>query len=212
MFSFIPTRVGDPVLHGRLAVFPIFADVTICVDYVLADEAISSGAIKVEEISSEGSVPNLLVENQSETLVLFLEGEELKGARQNRVLNTSLLAPAKSRTSIPVSCVEQGRWRYISRHFGSSGHYSSSKMRHLLRKAVTRSTEVDQSYRSDQAVVWREVARQSEALGTTSPTGAMSDTYVAYGKRLAEFEERLKYVEGAIGVAASLGKRVLSVD
>ena len=51
--------------------------------------------------------------------VLFLEGEELVGAKQNRILNTSVLLPARSKIKIPVSCVERGRWAYKSKHFGS---------------------------------------------------------------------------------------------
>jgi ARG and Rhodanese-Phosphatase-superfamily-associated Protein domain len=73
----------------------------------------------VEEVSEGGSVPDLLVTNLGGSRVLFLEGEELRGAKRNRVLNTSVLVAAHSKTRIPVRCVEQGRWRYRSRHFVS---------------------------------------------------------------------------------------------
>jgi len=55
-----------------------------------------------------GSVPDLLVDNRGDVRVLFLEGEELIGAKQNRILNTSVLVPAHSKIKIPVSCVEPG--------------------------------------------------------------------------------------------------------
>ena len=74
----------------------------------------------LEEVSEGGSVPQLLVENRGNNRVLFLEGEELVGAKQNRILNTSILVPAKSKIKVPVSCVEQGRWRYTSKHFASA--------------------------------------------------------------------------------------------
>ena len=57
-----------------------------------------------------GSVPDLLVENRGDVRVLFLEGEELIGAKQNRILNTSVLVAAHTKVKIPVSCVERGRW------------------------------------------------------------------------------------------------------
>ena len=79
-----------------------------------------------------GSVPELLVENMGDIRVLFIEGEELVGAKQNRILNTSILVAAKSKTKIPVSCVEQGRWGYKSKFFGSSGSHSPSKLRYAL--------------------------------------------------------------------------------
>jgi len=60
-------------------------------------------------------VPNLAVDNKGERFVLFVEGQELRGAKQNRVLNASVLIAAHTKTVIPVSCVEQGRWRYVSK-------------------------------------------------------------------------------------------------
>ena len=105
-------RVGDPIRHEALTVFPLFSPPDGAVDYLLSDEAIAAGSVTVEEVSEGGSVPNLLVTNQGDSRVLFLEGEELRGAKQNRVLNTSVLVAAHSKTPIPVSCVEQGRWRY----------------------------------------------------------------------------------------------------
>jgi hypothetical protein len=212
MPTFVHARVGDRIGHEALSVFPLFAEPGGGSKYLLADEAIGTGGVKVEEVGESGSVPNLLVDNQADTLVLFLEGEELRGAKQNRVLNMSLLAPAKSRTTIPVSCVEQGRWRYVSRHFGSSGRHSSSKLRHILRKSVTQTVKDSGEHGSDQRQVWMEVERQMVSLGSHSVTGAMSDTYESYDNKLAEFRERLKYVEGATGLAVAVGNKVVSVD
>jgi hypothetical protein len=212
MPTFVHARVGDRIGHETLSVFPLFAEPGGSAEYLLADEAIGSGGVKVEEVGESGSVPNLLVDNQAETLVLFLEGEELKGAKQNRVLNMSLLAPAKSRTTIPVSCVEQGRWRYVSRHFGSSGRHSSSKLRHILRKSVTRRVKDAGEHLADQQQVWMEVDRQMDSLGSDSKTMAMSDTFESYKDKLAEFHEHLKYVDGATGLAVAVGSKVVSVD
>jgi hypothetical protein len=110
-----------------------------------------------------------------------------------------------------VSCVEQGRWRYHSRHFVAGSH-SSSKLRHVLKKSVTRSAREDQGHASDQGEVWKEVGRQMVALGSYSPTAAMADTYAAYEGRLNEYRDRLKYVEGATGLAVAVGGKVVSVD
>ena len=108
-------RIGDAIRHGALTVFPLYGSALGSVDYLLSDEAISAGTVTVEEVSEGGSVPNLLVTNQGDSRVLFLEGEELRGAKQNRVLNTSVLIAAHSKSPIPVSCVEQGRWRATGR-------------------------------------------------------------------------------------------------
>jgi hypothetical protein len=205
-------RVGDAVRHEALAVFPLFAEPRGGVDYLLSDEAIAAGAVTVAEVSEGGSVPDLLVDNQADSPVLFLEGEELRGAKQNRVLNTSVLVAARNRTTIPVSCVERGRWRYSAPHFAAGGSHSSSKLRHVLKKSVSRSAGAGRGHASDQGAVWKEVGRQMSSLGSHSPTAAMADTYAAYQGRLAEYRERLKYVEGVTGLAVAVGGRVVSLD
>lgn len=120
----LPTfRVGEPVRYEALSVFSLFSEAADHVEYALAEEALAGGTATVEEVSESGSVPDLLVDNQGELRLLLLEGEELRGAKQNRVLNTSVLVAAHTRLKIPVSCVEQGRWRYLGKHFQHSGHH-----------------------------------------------------------------------------------------
>jgi hypothetical protein len=205
-------RVGEPIRHDGLAVFPLFAESSSGVEYVLSDEAIQAGSVAVEEVSEAGSVPDLAVENKGDVRVLFLEGEELVGAKQNRILNTSVLVAAHSKTKIPVSCVEAGRWGYKSRRFGSGGTHSPSRLRYHLKASVSRSLKAERSYRSDQGEVWAEVARQQEALGAFSRTSAMADTFEAHRKRLDEFREKLRYADGAIGVAVAVGDQVVACD
>src|SRR5262245_37921913 len=122
-------RVGDPLCHEALTVFPLFEPANSNADYLLSDEALAAGAVTVEEVTQGGSVPTLVVNNPTDSLVLFLEGEELRGAKQNRALNTSVLAGSRGKTNIPVSCVELGRWRYTSASFGHGGTHSSPKLR-----------------------------------------------------------------------------------
>ncbi len=212
MLVFPAVQVGNPLAHETLSVFPLFAPAKVGVEYLLSEKALAGGAVTVEEATEAGSVPNLVVNNQAESLVLFLEGEELRGAKQNRVLNTSVLVAAQSKTTIPVSCVEQGRWRYKSRHLVSGGSHASSKLRHVLKKSVSLSAKEGRGHGSDQWEVWEEVGRQMDSLGSHSSTGAMADTYEAYRNRLAEFHDRLKYVEGATGLAVGIGKKIVSVD
>jgi hypothetical protein len=207
-------RVGESISHENLTIFPLFttSDSGVGIDYVLSDEAMSSGAVVVEEISDSGSVPTLLVTNQGDHRVLFLEGEELRGAKQNRVLNTSLLIAARTKAAIPVSCVEQGRWHHRSRTFAPSGSHSSSKMRRVLKETVSRSLKDGQGHRSDQGTVWEEVTRLSESMVVPSKTMAMSDTYDQCQRQLEAFRNRLDYVEGASGLAVAIGPDLVAID
>src|SRR5215510_14432968 len=94
-------RVGAPVTHDKLSVFPLYLEAPVAPNYRLADEALADGSAVVEEVSEGGSVPNLAVDNKGEALVLFVEGQELRGAKQNRVLNTSVLIAARTKTVLP---------------------------------------------------------------------------------------------------------------
>ena len=207
-------HIGDPIHHENLTIFPIFSPgpANDDVDYLLSDEAVGAGSVTVEEINESGSVPTLLVTNSGDHRVLFLEGEELRGAKQNRVLNTSVLIGARTKTTIPVSCVEQGRWRFRSHKFTPSENYSSPKLRQRLKQSVSLSLSAGHGHRSDQGAVWTEVDRQMQALNSCSDTHAMSDTYETHRDRFQEFRTHLGYAEGATGLAVAIGSAIVAVD
>jgi hypothetical protein len=48
-----------------------------------------------------------------------VDGEELVGAQQNRIVNATFLIAGLTEVTIPVGCVEQGRWSYRSQDFAS---------------------------------------------------------------------------------------------
>ncbi len=68
---------------------------------------------------------------------LIPEGEILMGAKQNRVINVTVLVAAGVKFVLPVSCVEAGRWRYKSRHFESK-FCAPPSLRNKKLKAVHR--------------------------------------------------------------------------
>ena len=84
------------------------------------DQALAQKTLTITEVSQGGSVPQLLAVNSGDLPILIVDGEELAGAKQNRILNASVLLAPKSETVIPVSCTEQGRWAYASREFDES--------------------------------------------------------------------------------------------
>ena len=210
--TFPSVHVGEPIRYQQVSVFPLFVDAPSPVEYVLGADALNDGSVLVEEVSEAGSVPTLSVTNKANLRVLFLEGEQLIGAKQNRILNTSILVAANSKTTIPVSCVEQGRWRFKSKLFGSSGTHSPSKLRYALKASVSDSVKRGQGHRSDQDRVWEEVAQHQRAHGVASASSAMEDTFENYRGQLDELQERFAYVEGACGIAVGLGKQIVCLD
>ncbi len=206
-------RVGEPMLCGGVTVFPLFAERSPfpddTLDYLLAHEAMAAGTCSVREVSEEGSVGTLLVDNASDRPVLFLEGEELCGAKQNRVLASSVLVAGGSRTRIPVCCVQRGKWTYSSRQF-SPGSCCPPTLRFLL-KQERRGVAVSGRF-GRQDAVWREIRRKHRATGTRSEKENLSDALEAHRGEAEDLRRKLPYPEGASGIAVALGGRVVGID
>jgi hypothetical protein len=204
-------EIGDPIGHQNLTLVPLRGGGHGRLDYLLAQEAISSGQLTVTEISEGGSVPELLAINSGEKMILLLDGEELVGAKQNRILNTSVLLPARSKTKIPVSCVEQGRWRHNSPDF-KSGHHSPSSLRARKSRDVTRNLQTVGEARSNQGAVWDAVEENVVLYQAAAPTMAMSDVYEQRQNLFEAYVNALKYPADARGVVVAVGGKLVAVD
>ena len=206
-------HVGEPRRWGAMSVFPLFRGAgSSSLLYLPAEEAMETGLVRVEEVSLGGSVPELTVENKGEQPVLFLEGEALEGAKQNRILNTSVLVGPKTQLIVPVSCVEQGRWRRRSASFSHRKMHASGTMRRHLKKSLDESLKRAKAYRSDQRRVWKKVEEDLGLHGAASPS---ADWGAAYERRHEELEARRRHFgaeQGAVGLAVSVQGRVCGVD
>lgn len=180
-------------------------------DYLLASEAIDAGTLTVTEVDESGTVPELLAVNGSDRPVLLIDGEELQGAKQNRILNTSVLLPPKSRTRIPVSCVEEGRWSHVSPTF-KTGNYAPSSLRQRKSQDVQYSLRARGRAESDQGAVWDSVAEHIDACEAAAPTRAMSDAMATLGEVLGRYHEALAFPSCACGVVAAVCGRFVALD
>ncbi len=212
MFEIPNINIGEPIHYGSMTVFPLSFQPYRDIDYLLAEEAIKIRIVTVSEISDRGSVPELSVENLSNVRVLLLEGEELVGAKQNRIINTSILLPAMSRINIPVSCVERGRWSYNSRHFSSEGRHSSSNLRHSLKSSVSDSLNEGSGHYSNQNAVWAEIDKRQTELGLTSNTSSMADSFTAYQQELDHYADHFQYAEGTAGLSIAIGNNLAAIE
>ena len=106
-------------------------------------------------------MPELAFENASAGKILLVDGDELVGARQNRVVNISILVGGGQRDVIPVSCVEHGRWSYAQsapgRDFRSGNRTLFAKARAGKMGQVSSSMSERGTRASDQHAVWAHV-------------------------------------------------------
>ena len=204
--------VGEALIHKNLALFPLIGTHDSLFDYVTLDEALASGGARVTEVSSGGSVPELAFANEGEIAVFLLDGEELVGAKQNRILNLSILVAPKSTVAIPVSCVEAGRWAYSSDRFSSSRHAHFNRGRASKAASVSAAMRESGTRFSNQSEVWADVDARSADLGVHSPTAAMSDVFASHETDLETFVEHIQPGTDHAGAVFCIGGDIAGMD
>ena len=93
-------QLGDAVEHRGVVIAPLFPRRTPVAEYATLEDALPLG-LRIDEVSDAGSVPELAVTNPTDANVLLYDGEELLGAKQNRILNVTVLVGAQSTTRDP---------------------------------------------------------------------------------------------------------------
>ncbi|MEQ8200689.1 MAG: DUF6569 family protein [Syntrophomonadaceae bacterium] len=206
-------RGGETQQKHNLQLIPLFHKVGPGErGYLLLDEALEREALQLQEATEQGMVNNLIVINLGRQPVLILDGEELIGAKQNRMVNATILIPPESRIDIPVSCVERGRWNYNSQRFSRSDAHGYSELRKRKAEGVTRNLARNMSFASEQHEVWAEIDRKQAAMNVDSHTDAMHDVYRKYEKELDEFIAGLRPQENQSGLAVFISGRFNCLD
>jgi hypothetical protein len=169
-----------------MAVIPIFTPLN-GPPYLTLKEAMKKDLLVITEVDESGSVGELKVKNLADIPVLLLDGEEIIGAKQNRVLNTTILVAEGTEVIIPVSCTEQGRWNYKSKRFRYSNVIAAHRVRRNKSCTVLNSLRTEGKYRSNQSAVWNNINEISIEANVYSKTSAMKDVYESMDSKLEEF-------------------------
>jgi hypothetical protein len=204
-------RLGSPQTAGRLTLLPVFHEGP-ALEYVTFANAQKDGTAEITEVGGHGAVSTLQVKTSSKAPVLMTDGEILVGLKQNRVLNTTILVPAKTTLKVPVACVEAGRWRHVTAKASRADYAISPKIRAMKRHSVTLSARAFGTFTADQRAVWNEVAGSLGDLGVESGTLAYSDIEK---QRRPEIEDRLSQLQPEprqSGVVALVGGEPVAFD
>lgn len=207
-----PLRVGDPDVVGSLAVFPVFGPPAV-LSYIAFVQASASG-LQIKERDGGASVNDLIVTNPTGLNVLLYEGEEVLGAQQNRTFDVSVLVPAHGAISVPVSCVEAGRWDG-SRHgeaLTPAPQAAYPALRRMKNAQARAQASMGAEARADQSAVWQEVASKQSRHGVASDTGAMHDVFEHRRGRLGEMVERIGIRDEQCGALVAVGGRLDVLD
>jgi len=205
-------KLGEIKGHKNISVIPVFLKDVAGPQYISLDEAISSGVLKIKEVSTGGNVPELVAENNGQKLILLLDGEEVIGAKQNRVLNATILLDCMSKTIIPVSCVEAHRWSYVSEEFAASKNLLNYNIRMAKQGSVNKSLKNSNLYMSNQGEIWNKINEMSHEMKVNSQTGAMNDVYRNFDEDLNEYITNLPTISGQNGVIVFIDGRIAGLD
>jgi hypothetical protein len=205
-------RLGAPQVHLNLAIFPLIARFDRVPGYLMLEEALERKLARVTEVSAEGRVPELAFENSSAAKILLVDGDELVGARQNRILNLTILVGGGQKLVIPVTCVEQGRWRYRSPEFASGGRALFAKARARKMSQVTESMVTAQARSANQSQVWADVADKVAFCGADSETLAMADAYEGRAAQLEGYVNAWHPVPRQVGAVVAIDGRPVGVE
>jgi hypothetical protein len=205
-------RLGPPQIHENLSIVPLLADQEPAVEYIPLDQALKDGVVEIKEIDEGGSVQNLRVVNRSRSKVLILDGEELVGAKQNRISNASFVIPAESEKVIPVSCIEEGRWRYSSRSFSSTDSMYAAMGRRAKLQDTTSVLRVRRSFKSDQGKVWSTVKRYLGVSGTSSNTDSYVDIHDQRRSDLDSYVSSFRCEDNQVGIVVRINDQLQGLD
>ncbi|MBN2333642.1 MAG: hypothetical protein JXO50_11130 [Deltaproteobacteria bacterium] len=196
----------------NLTMFPLVDDQPHAAEYLLLEEALEAGYARVTEISESGSVPELRFVNDAEKPVLLLDGEELIGAKQNRIVNLTILVPAKTTITIPVSCVESGRWQAKSAAFSAAKrtHFATGRARKASR--VSESMNRFGSRQTNQGEVWEDIEVKFCGMKASSPTMAAAAMYEDNRESLDNYQKAFAPVDNQTGALFAISGKAIGLD
>jgi len=210
--SFLSTlKLGRALRYKELTVYPLFGHNGHEPVYALLQDAIASKTAEVSEVDESGDIPSLRVTNRGSKPLLVPEGDILIGAKQDRVVNITIIVAANSQIILPVSCVEQGRWHHVSRNFDVA-FSAPPRLRRDKVRSVQRNRSERAEAQSDQGEVWENVHAMLAMSACPSDTDSMADLYRARRDRLEDYRKQPALPEKAIGFVMASGNRILGVD
>ncbi|MEW6755550.1 MAG: DUF6569 family protein [Candidatus Latescibacterota bacterium] len=185
----LPGMVAYPVFPGALDPDPP--------ELVTLSEALRRG-LRVRDM---GLVSRIHVDNPLPVAVLAGESEVLLGPTQGRAVQFSCLLPPQRRSSLPVSCVQEGRpTEHLAEFADSDACPWSVRTAKLTQMALHGEPQ--------QYWLWDRIASYLQETGTHSPSHDLHAVLERYGPLLQRLGEAFPCFPGQVGVICAVGHEV----
>jgi len=182
------------------------------IDLMSLEIGLDLGLVEICEVNEDGTVGEVKVINKAVTPLLLLDGEEIIGSKQNRIVNTTIIIPAKSEKVIPVSCTESGRWNYNSTKFHYSKHMATSRVRRDKLNSVSNSLRCSNSFKSNQSEVWKNIAETEKDLKLHNQTCALHDSFNKKSSDIDEYKKAFKLHDKQNGLIVYINGKLVGFE
>jgi hypothetical protein len=198
--------IGEPAVTGPLGLVPLFGPLPD-LEYQSFGRALRAGAY-ASELPTGPTVRRIRLENPTPLPILTYGGEEIVGAKQNRIFDGTTLVPAGEGMDLPVSCIERGRWAL----YGEADRFEPGDA--VADPALRRTKGFGSCGEPalDQLEVWSEVDARLEAHEAPSPSSSLSDAYHWRRDDIGALIGGVVPCHDQIGVVACIGGKPTAVD
>jgi len=213
------TRVGTGQRHRNLTVFPVLvSNVAVPNVDLTVDKAVALGLVEISELK-QSDVNRVRISSRAKSPVFAMAGEMLRGGKQDRIVADDLVLPPGVELTIPVFCVEHGRWAGGVGGAGRAGAAGFTTGHSVAGAEIRGAAGRGGGARGGgQSGVWSKVAEQQQHLHAPSSTGALRSVHDS-----PEVRERTEpYIRAlsdladdnpkASGVVAMVGDQILVAD
>lgn len=207
------TTAKQLTTYGNMGLVQISVEPETDLYFRPAGPEIKSGGLIITESTGEGIVGKLTAINNTEAYLLLTDADVLAGAKQNRVLNKSILLAPMSKTVLDVSCIERLRWHYTSKNFSNPQSVADPDLRkEKARSLLFRKNNPLGQEQDTQRIVWSHVHESIREQGCPSRTESYSELIHYRMERAASNFPACKPEKGCNGLAVFLDRKVISAD
>lgn len=206
------TIITSVKTKDNLSVIQFYTSDSGTFNYISLEAAMKNNSIEMIEIGESGSVNDIYVINKSDQYVFMMDGDIIIGAKQNRVINTSVLLPPQTKKHIPVSCVEAGRWKTNSSKFNSATFTAPDSIRKSKMKDITDNLDQGEGHSSNQGKVWDKVHENLTMMEVGSETSDLGAIFLVKAPIIEDYTNGIEVDENANGLSIFYGNTLSTIE
>ena len=193
----IAIELLDSQKYENVEAIPIKSDFFGKKDFLTLKKGYEMNLVEIKELE-HSTVNTVSCKNDSVTPLILIDGDEITGAMQNRIINDTLLIPAQSTLNIPVSCTEHGRWH--TRGEGEASRTLKPSLYSANHSTRSRKSRASYEERDYQGEVWDSISEFESRSNFKSMTSALNDSYENLKDKQNDYLKKFNIEDGQNGV------------